>query len=58
MHVLFRSKKLGRTLRVLDIQDMDFENTRLIETSHLHGFAFFATAASPSRQLKAVTISQ
>ena len=53
MPVLFRSKKLGWTLRVLDIRDMDFENIQLIKISQLQGFVLFATGPSPSCQLQA-----
>jgi len=53
MHVLFRSKKLGWTLGVLDKWDMDFGNIRLTRISQLHGFALFATATSLSCQLEA-----
>lgn len=53
MPVLFHSKRLGWILRVLDMWDMDFENTRLIRISQLQGFALFATESSPSCQLQA-----
>jgi hypothetical protein len=51
--VLFHSKKLGWTLGVLDIWDMDFENIRLTRISQLHGFALSAKSTSPSCQVKA-----